>query len=325
MAGKRWSSALWTLALGTAGLAAANAYLAAVAPPLVPCVRVETKRHLWKGFRVAWWEAGPAEAPAVLLLHGHGLFASAFDLHHLFEALRARYHVYLVDLIGYGLSARPPLDYTAEMYEDLIAEFASDVIGSPAHVVAQGLSAAHVTVIAARGRLDCRSVTLINPAGIGSCDTPPDERQRWAGRILRAPIVGQALFNGLTSKAVIRQALRHELFAHPGLVTDALVDRLYATAHQPGARYAPAAYLSGTLNRNVRQAFAALTVPVTLIWGRAARQAPVTLAQSFLALNDQARLSVIDDAGDLPALEQPMTTAEEVKATLTQLEDEATS
>jgi len=43
----------------------------------------------------------------------------------------------------------------------------------------------------------------------------------------------------------------------------------HAAAHQPGARYAPAAFLSGFLNASIdlEARLAALELPVTILWG----------------------------------------------------------
>ena len=46
--------------------------------------------------------------------------------------------------------------------------------------------------------------------------------------------------------------------------------------------------------------FAALTQPVALIWGKQAKITPVHISERFLHANPQARLEVVDHAGQLP-------------------------
>ncbi len=292
-------------ALSVSGLAAVNTYLAVTAPPLLPPVKEETQRHLWRGFRLAYWVGGPEDAPPVLLVHDHHIAASAYEMRRAFLYLTEHFRVFLLDLLGYGLSARPPLWYTAETFQHLIADFARDVVGRPVHVVAAGLSAAHAILAASESPELFRSLTLICPAGVGAMDTPPSDAQRLLHTLLRCPILGEAAFNALSARPVLAYFLTDRLYASPSLVTEELIDMYYATAHQPGARFAPAAFLGGELNCNARQAFAALTQPIQLIWGRAAVALPVTLAQSFLELNDRARLDVLENAGGVPQEEQP--------------------
>jgi pimeloyl-ACP methyl ester carboxylesterase len=59
-----------------------------------------------RGQRLFYREAGPAGAPAVLLLHGFP--ASSFMFRHLIPPLADRYHLIAPDHLGFGLSEAPP-------------------------------------------------------------------------------------------------------------------------------------------------------------------------------------------------------------------------
>jgi pimeloyl-ACP methyl ester carboxylesterase len=72
------------------------------------------------GQRVFYREAGPADAPVVLLLHGFPTSSRMFR--HLIPALADRYHVIAPDHIGFGQSATPPpteFDYTFDSLTDI--------------------------------------------------------------------------------------------------------------------------------------------------------------------------------------------------------------
>jgi len=58
------------------------------------------------GQRVFYREAGPRDAPAVVLLHGFP--ASSFMFRELIPWLAGRYHVIAPDHLGFGLSGAPP-------------------------------------------------------------------------------------------------------------------------------------------------------------------------------------------------------------------------
>ena len=62
-----------------------------------------------------------------------------------------------------------------------------------------------------------------------------------------------AAFNALVSRRSLRNYLE-EAYADNTLVTDDLVDVAYEAAHQRGARHAPAAFIAGHLNIDVRRA-----------------------------------------------------------------------
>ena len=73
------------------------------------------------GLDIFYREAGPADAPAVLLLHGFPTSSHMFR--NLIPALADRYHVVAPDYPGYGNSSAPPaeeFDYTFENLAEVI-------------------------------------------------------------------------------------------------------------------------------------------------------------------------------------------------------------
>jgi len=119
-----------------------------------------------------------------------------------------------------------------------------------------------------------------------------------------APIVGTAMFNALVSRRSIRSYLE-KTYADDSIVTDELVEIYYWTSHQRGARHAPAAFISGHLNIDVRQALRRLSQPALLIWGEEGTTPPVEESRSFRAIKPDIEMAVLSPAGDLPHDEQP--------------------
>lgn len=74
------------------------------------------------GHRLFYREAGPADAPVVVLLHGFP--TSSFMFRELIPALAERYHVIAPDHLGFGFSDAPPVedfDYTFDALATLTA------------------------------------------------------------------------------------------------------------------------------------------------------------------------------------------------------------
>jgi pimeloyl-ACP methyl ester carboxylesterase len=74
------------------------------------------------GQQLFYREAGPSEAPALVLLHGFP--TSSFMFRNLTPRLADRYHVIAPDHLGFGLSDAPPaeqFDYTFNALTDLTA------------------------------------------------------------------------------------------------------------------------------------------------------------------------------------------------------------
>lgn len=75
-----------------------------------------------QGRQLFYREAGPADAPVIVLLHGFP--ASSFMFRDLVPALAARYHVIAPDHLGFGLSDAPGVDefdYTFDKLAELTA------------------------------------------------------------------------------------------------------------------------------------------------------------------------------------------------------------
>ncbi|MCE3551779.1 alpha/beta fold hydrolase [Pseudonocardia sp. RS11V-5] len=93
--------------------------------------RVHHRHATVDGQRLFYRDAGPLEAPAVVLLHGFP--ASSFMFRHLIQLLADRYRVIAPDHLGFGLSDAPSVDdftYTfdalAGLTADLLSELAVD-------------------------------------------------------------------------------------------------------------------------------------------------------------------------------------------------------
>jgi pimeloyl-ACP methyl ester carboxylesterase len=78
------------------------------------------------GERLFYREAGPPEAPAVVLLHGFP--ASSFMFRHLIPLLADRYHVIAPDHLGFGHSDAPAADRFGYTF-DALAGLTDDLLG----------------------------------------------------------------------------------------------------------------------------------------------------------------------------------------------------
>ncbi|MCX5063271.1 alpha/beta hydrolase [Streptomyces sp. NBC_00201] len=79
-----------------------------------------------RGQRLFYREAGPKEAPVVVLLHGFP--TSSYMFRNLIPLLADRYHVIAPDHLGFGLSDAPPADEFDYTF-DALADLTSDLLG----------------------------------------------------------------------------------------------------------------------------------------------------------------------------------------------------
>ncbi|WP_129114932.1 alpha/beta fold hydrolase [Halegenticoccus tardaugens] len=289
--------ALGVAAAGVGLTALTNRALRQRAGELEPALIGEQKTFRWRGMDVAYTEAGDPEAPDLVLLHGINAAGSSGEFRATFDDLAADYHVVAPDLPGFGRSDRPPLRYSAPLYEDFVADFLAE-FDAPA-VVASSLTSAYVAAALRGDEDDVSRLVLICPTTKAG-----PEPNRWVRELLRAPFVGTAAFNLLTSKPSIRYFNADHGYYDADAVSDEWITYEWRTSHQPNARFAPASFVSGYLNSDVSlgEALADLDVPVTLVWGREADVTPLSDGRD-LAEEADARLVVFDDALLLPHVE----------------------
>jgi pimeloyl-ACP methyl ester carboxylesterase len=256
----------------------------------------------WRGFRIAFTKRG--SGPPILLVHGVHAAAWSYEWHDNTEYLARGNTVYTIDLLGFGRSDRPAIRYSARLYISLISDFVHQVIGEPCVLVATSLAGAYAIVLGARDPTRFPAIALIAPTGLVRLNKTSGAGGE-VGRIaVEAPIVGTAMFNGLVSRRSIRSWLE-KTYSDDSIVTNDLVDIYYWTSHQRGARHAPAAFISGNLNIDVRQALRRLTQPTLLVWGEEGSIAPIEEFRGFRAVKPDIELAVLTPAGDLPHDERP--------------------
>ncbi|MEO8285450.1 MAG: alpha/beta fold hydrolase [Chloroflexota bacterium] len=298
---------LLTLAAGTAGVTGIELFNRAVTldpSELEGQLPVDPLMWQWRLGKVAVYESGNPANPPILLLHGQNAAASAHEMEEPFARLSENYHVFAPDLLGYGLSDRPDIDYTPELYIDLITDLLREVVKQPATVIALSLTSAYAIEVAALNPEWVANLVLVCPTGLRRLTTQ-SSRGKVVEGILKTPVIGQSLFNGIASKAGIRGFLKSQTYYDKSLVTDELVEMNYRTAHVPGARFAPAAFVSGKLYHDASEAWTRLKQPILLVWGREATITPISDAAIFLATNPHAALEEISPAGIVPQDEQP--------------------
>jgi pimeloyl-ACP methyl ester carboxylesterase len=294
----RLRTALAGAGVGLGAAALANRALRREPGELEPPLGREPETYRWRGVDVAYTEAGDPDDPDLLLLHGMNAAASSHEFRHVVDALAEDYHVLAPDMPGFGHSDRPPLLYSGSLYVTFVTDFARDLT-EDATVLASSLSGAYAA--RAAESVEFRSLVLVCP----TASTIPGRRV-WLRSLLRSPVVGEGLYNLLTSKPSIRYFLVDHGFAEEAHVTDEWVEYDWRTAHQPGARYAPASFVSGFLDLDfdLGAALADVDEPVTVVWGGKADLPPLDRGRE-IARAAGARLLVVEDADLLPHAEYP--------------------
>jgi pimeloyl-ACP methyl ester carboxylesterase len=294
---------LRTVLLGVAGavggVAAANSVLSGRSDDFEPFLDGEEGTYRWRGFDIAYTEHGDPENQDLLLVHGTNVAASSHEFHAVVDELSEEFHVIAPDMPGFGHSDRPPLLYSGSLYETFVEDAIADLTDEPPVVVGSSLSGSYVA--SAAGAEDVNRVVLVCPT-----DTSMGTQTVWLRGLVRSPVIGQGLFNLVASKPSLRYFNADHGYYDPERLTEEVLDYEYATAHQSGARFAPASFVSGFLNpeTDLSESLAAVDAPVTLVWGRNADVTPLEAGRE-LAEQADTGLVVFDRAKLLPHCEHP--------------------
>lgn len=264
----------------------------------------EERRYPWKYGDVFYEVKGNREAKPLVLIHGFGPGASSYEWRKNIDALASDYRVYVLDLLGFGLSDRPAIDYTPETFSDLLGDFVKEVIGKPATVVAHGLPGAYVVTEAYRRPRYFERLVLVSPPTSMLEEAAPGPVGSVLKSTLRLPLIGEFVYNILTSRNAIRNYYDIQGFHNPGLITDELVEYVYTSAHQPNARYAAASLLGSSLNMDVHEALARLQVPVLIVVGREGAETPSEATEAFKRANAKVEVRILDRCNTQPQDEQ---------------------
>ncbi|XP_030493928.2 uncharacterized protein LOC115709833 [Cannabis sativa] len=167
----------------------------------------------------------------------------------------------IVDWPGLGYSDRPKIDYNADVMEKFLVDFINAPDGPMNSsendlVVFGGGHGATITVRAAKkGLVKPKAIAAVAPTWAGPLpivfgrDSGMETRYGLLRGTLRAPAVGWMMYNMLVSneKAIESQYKSH-VYANPENVTPGIIESRYALTKKEGARYAPAAFLTGLLD-----------------------------------------------------------------------------
>lgn len=292
--------------LGTAALT--NRLLRNETEPASPLGRPPST-YYWREFDIAYTEAGDPSNPDLLLIHGVNAAGSSSEFRYVIDAFAETHHVIAPDLPGFGASDRPSVSYTGSMYVDFLADFARDLTQKPT-VVTSSLAGAYAVAAADTSDLEVDQFLLVCPTA-----TTVPGRRRWLRALIRSPVVGQTVYNGLVSKPAIRYFLADHGVADPSKISDEWIDDDWKNAHRPGSRFVTGAFLGGFLDLDVDlgSLLGRIEVPTTLLWGADATH-PTRAAGRELAEESNCRFVVFENAALLIHAEHPTEFVETVRS-----------
>jgi pimeloyl-ACP methyl ester carboxylesterase len=254
-----------------------------------------------------WREAQSDKAiPALVFLHGFGGGSSAYEWSKVYPAFADEYRILAPDLIGWGRSAHPILEYRIENYLDTISEFLEQTCEGPATVIASSLTAAFIIRVAISRPELFKALILVAPAGLK--DFNKNVSNSLFTQIIRTPGLDRLLYQtAVANEVAIRLFLEQQQFANPKRIYSEMVDAYLESAQQVNAEYSALAFVRGDLSFDLSEYIEALNIPTAIVWGQLAKFTKPDIGQKLAELNFKAikYFQVLENVGLTPQLEMP--------------------
>ncbi len=258
--------------------------------------------------RVDYYLDASASGEPLLVLHSINASPTAMEVAPLFEHYRGTRPVYALELPGFGFSERGDKPYSPELYADTINSFIASVIGRSADVVALSTTSEFIARAALQAPEHFRSLVLVSPTGMGSREPPSETARQRLDKLFGTPVLAPALYRLLTSRFSIRYFLNMS-FQDKAPVE--LIDQACETTRQPGASYAPFAFLSMKLftTRAVEELYLPLQRPSLVLYDQDPNVSFDRLHE-LLASNTAFEAKRIGPAQGMPHWDEPTQTFE---------------
>ncbi len=210
----------------------------------------------------------------VLLLPAFSTVSMRSEMAGIAKLLSPYFQTIAVDFPGFGDSSRLSFDYQPTIYHQFIEDFITYVIQKPASVIAAGHSAAYVLKLAQKQPNLFSRIALIAPTWRGPFPTMGMNRNvAGVGKdLIRFPLLGQALYKLNTMPSFLSWMYSRHVYVDNDNLTPEFIQHKWQNTQKPGARFAPAAFVTGNLDAiDNRSEFVTLVenlpVPVMVITG----------------------------------------------------------
>jgi pimeloyl-ACP methyl ester carboxylesterase len=239
----------------------------------------------------------------VLLLPAFSTVSTRTEMGEIARVLATRYQVTALDWLGFGQSDRPSLDYQPELYRQLLQDFVNAIYNVPVTIVAAGHAAGYALQVAVEQPQLVSKLVLVAPTWQGPLRVmgAPSGIREMVKQMVRSPVLGQLLYFLNTRPSFLCWMYRRHVYVDREKLTPDLIARKYQMTQQPGARFAPAAFVTGAIDPvSQRSEFLALLQSLSLpALALIAEQAPPTSKAEMNAIAQERGIQSVRLSGTL--------------------------
>lgn len=277
---------------------------------LAPLPSYDPLHWNWRGHSIRYTVKGNGRP--LVLIHGFGA-AIGHWRNNIPVLAEAGYRVFALDLLGFGGSDKPQLDYSLELWEELLYDFWTEHIQEPATFVGNSIGALLSLMLLADHPEISAGAVLLNAAG--GLNHRPEELNPPLRLVMGAftklvssNLIGPFLFEQVRRKSRIRSSLQQVYRDHTA-ITDELVNIIYEPSCDPGAQKVFASILTAPPGPSPAELMPRVEQPLLILWGEADPWTPIAGAKLYEELAQQeperVQFRAIANAGHCPHDEYP--------------------
>jgi 2-hydroxy-6-oxonona-2,4-dienedioate hydrolase len=244
------------------------------------------------GYRIRYLEDGPRDCKILILLHGLG--ASAERWSYVIPTLSKYFHLIIPDIIGFGYSDKPAVDYTLDFFIDFFKLFLDNLGISKASIIGSSLGGHIASEFAIRFNHMVEKLVLVSPAGMMRKSSPTLDRYFMAALYPEHQCVYEAFSEMVYDSNTINQEILMDFINRMSL---------------PNAKYAFMSTLLGIRYApDLRGRLSSITAPTLLMWGENDTTIPLAeYAHQYNGIPNMEELVVIKKCGHIAPIEKPAT------------------
>ena len=262
----------------------------------------------WQGHRIQYTAIGTGTP--LVLIHGFGASIGHWKKNMSVWA-EAGYQVFALDLLGFGASDKPTLDYSLELWAELLKDFHQEIVQAPAIFIGNSIGALLSLMLTADFPEMAIGAVLLNAAGGLNHrpeELPPPLRFVMGAfaKLVSSELTGKFVFEQVRKKRNIRNSLR-QVYRNHQAIDDDLVDMLYQPSCDAGAQKVFASILTAPPGPRTNELLARVNKPLLVLWGDADPWTPINGAkvyQDAIATKD-IQVIAIPNTGHCPHDDRP--------------------
>ncbi|MEM7553016.1 MAG: alpha/beta hydrolase [Cyanobacteria bacterium P01_A01_bin.84] len=186
----------------------------------------------------------------LLLLPAFSTVSMRSEMAGIAKLLAPYFQTVAVDFPGFGESSRLGIEYNRALFGQFLKDFVTSVFNTPISVISAGHSCPYVLQLAQEQPSLFSRIALIAPTWRGPLPTMGANKSiaGMVKNLVRTPIIGQILYKLNTTPGFLSLMYRRHVYTDVEKLTPDFIDYKWHNTQQPGARFAPAAFVTGNLD-----------------------------------------------------------------------------